>query len=95
MVLRDWASVLQRPESLGKVPLTIGSKAEKSRRGFHWDQVAIRDFHSRVIYNITILDPFNSSLTSQTSQRMVDSIAILDERVGNLQLNKGQRERQD
>ena len=75
--------------------MTIGSKAEKLRRRFHWDQVAIRDLRSRVISNMTILDAFNSSLTSQTSQRMVDSIAILDERVGDLQLSEDQRERQD
>ena len=44
---------------------------------------------------MTILDAFNSSLTSQTSQRVIDSMAILDERVGDLQLSKDQRERQD
>ena len=94
-VLEELGLVLQRYESLGIEPLTIGSKVEKSRRRVHWDQVAIRDFRSRAISNVTILDAFNSSLTSKTSQRMVDSIAILDERVGDLQLSKNQRERQD
>ena len=75
--------------------MTIGSKAEKLRRRFHWDQAAIGDFRSRIISNVTILDAFNSSLTSQTSQRMVDSIAILDERVEDLQLSRDQRERQE
>ena len=87
--------VLQRYKSLGKEPLTIGSKAEKLRRRFHWDQVAIRNFRSRIVSSVTTLDAFSSGLASKTSQKIVDSIAILDERVGDLQLNKDQRERHD
>ncbi len=92
-VLDEIAVLLEKYRSLGKDPLTIGSKAEKAWKTIRWDHDAIKDLRSRIISNTTILDAFNSSLTSKTLQRIVDSIAKLDDRVAYLQTNKDQHER--
>ncbi len=92
-VLDEIAVLLEKYQSLGKDPLTISSKAEKAWKTIRWDHDAIKDLRSRIISNTTILDAFNSSLTSKTLQTMVDSVAKLDDRVGYLQANKDQHER--
>ena len=92
-VLEELAIVLEKYESLGKEPSTMSSKAAKTWHKLRWDQDAIKDFRSRIISNTTILDAFNSSLSSNASRRVAESLATLHESVGNLQLDNDQRER--
>ena len=94
-ILEELSVLIQRHESLGNEPLMIKSKVEKAWKKVRWDQNVIRDLRFRIISSMTTLDAFNSSLTSEMSQKMSDSIALLDERLGDLQLDKDQRDRQD
>lgn len=92
-VLEEITVVLEKYESLGKHPSTIGSKAEKAWRSLRWDQNAINDFRFRIISSTAVLDAFNSNLTGLASQTMIESLEKLDGRVGNLQLDTDHEKR--
>lgn len=92
-LLKDIASKIDRYESLGEKPLTIGSKAQKAWKKIRWDQDAREGYRSCIISNTTLLNTFNSDLTSKASQRAAEDLEALNQRVGALQLNNDQQER--
>ena len=92
-VLKELASKIDKYESLGEQPLTIGNKAQKAWKKIRWDQDAIEGYRSRIISNTSLLNTFNSGLTSKASQRTAENLAALNERVGTLRLINDQRER--
>ena len=92
-LLKEIASKIDKYESLGERPLTIGNKAQKAWKKIRWDQDAIEGYRSRIISNTNLLNTFISGLTSKASQRAAEDLGALNERVGNLQLNNDQQER--
>ncbi|KAM0805007.1 hypothetical protein BDR22DRAFT_885096 [Usnea florida] len=91
--LKELASKIDKYESLGEQPLTIGNKAQKAWKKIRWDQDAIEGYRSRIISNTSLLNTFNSGLTSKASQRAAENLAALNERVGTLGLFNDQQER--
>ena len=92
-VLKEIASKVDKYESLGEKSLTIGNKAQKVWKKIRWDQDAMEGYRSRIISNTTLLNTFNSGLTSKASQRAAEDLRALNERVGTLQLENDQQER--
>ncbi len=92
-VLEELGIVIERFTSLGKEQSTIGAKTQKAWKKLRWDQDAIRGFRSRIILNTTMLEAFNSSLVSMTSQTMIENLATMDERMASLQLMNDQHQR--
>lgn len=92
-VLEELDLVIEKFTNLGNEQPTIAAKTKKVWKKLRWDQDAIIDFRSRINLNTTILNAFNSSLTSRTSQTMIEDLARLDDRVRSLQLKDDQHER--
>ena len=92
-LLKEIASKIDKYESLGEKPLTIGNKAQKAWKKIRWDQDAIEGYRSRIISNTTLLNTFNSNLTSKASQRAAEDLGALNKRVGALQFIYDQQER--
>ena len=92
-VLKEIASKLDKYECLGESSLTIGNKVQKAWKKIRWDQDAIEGYRSRIISNTTLLDTFNSSLTSKELQRAAENLGALNQRVGTLQLSNDQQKR--
>lgn len=92
-VLKEIASKLDKYENLGEDSLTIGNKAQKAWKKIRWDQDAIEGCRSRIISNTTLLNTFNSGLTSKASQTAAENLGALNQRMGTLQLNNDQQER--
>ena len=92
-VLEELGIVVGKFTSLGKEQSTIGAKTQEAWKKLRWDQDAIRDFRSRIILNTTMLEAFNSSLLSMTSQTMIENLATMDERMASLQLMNDQHQR--
>lgn len=92
-ILDELGLVLEGFSGLGKEQLTISAKTRKAWKKLRWDQDAIREFRSRITLNTTMLTAFNFSLTSQSSQTMVEGLATVHEQVSDLQSDNDQRER--
>ena len=93
-MLEELGLILENFSGLEKEQQTIGAKTRKAWKKLRWDQDAIGEFRSRIISNTTMLTAFNFSLTSQSSQSMIEDLTTMSEQVSGLQLNNDQNERQ-
>ncbi len=92
-VLEELSTVIEKFTSLGREQSTIGAKTQNAWKKLRCDQDAIGDFRSRIILNMTMLEAFNSSLLTMTSQTMIENLATMDERMSSLQLMNDRHQR--